>query len=38
MELEVMERRKKKTNLKDNQREKRNRAEELRNQRMDKRR
>jgi len=31
MELEVMERRKKKTNLKDNQREKRNRAEELRN-------
>jgi len=35
-ELEEMERRKKKTNLGNNQRERRNRAEELKNQRIDK--
>jgi len=38
MELEEMEREKKKTNLRDNQRERRNRAEELGNQKLDKRR
>jgi len=37
MELEAMERRKKKTNLRDNQRERRNRAKELRNQKMNRR-
>jgi len=38
MELEVMERGKKKTNLGDNHRERRNQAEKLRNQKMDRRR
>ena len=37
MELEAMERGKKKMNLRDNQRKRRNQAEKLRNQRLDKR-
>jgi len=37
MELEEIERRKKKTKLRDNQRGRRNQAEKLRNQRIDRR-